>query len=458
MTKRKARGEAQRQKKRSNVASELDVSQRSLVARLAGACSPETVTVRQFHALLRAAEVEVGESTIFRYAAASTKGTPVFSLDKKTGRQRALTGLQEDLLLGFVENQNQTRMRVTRGGARAFVRDVLGVTMTKQSIGRYFKRLKVSRKKEKKRTRGYPKDESALVGEYMVFVKTVRVNNHHGKLIGSIDFTFTGHRTDVSYTYSPVGCEPVQSRNKISDYTNCIVTCVWSDGVNRTPAVLYTYNAAFRSDSKGSHHHKARKLAKLKAVCEDTGIPADRVVYIGKEKGERRTYVAESAQLLSLFFGKYHDEIPDDAIFYSDNGGAYLTKENGEDVDLITHLGYTHEFYPADVHQWLSPNDNALHGVAKNRWRNKFDDFKDDVKVCVWLLKFLDDATVSHSKGWFTKNLFLDGKVVRYVDVAARIRGQTVKEVERRRECWRKYCKKVNIAIPKTPRAISRIK
>jgi hypothetical protein len=32
---------------------------------------------------------------------------------------------------------------------------------------------------------------------------------------------------------------------KGSPYTNSIVTCVFKDGVNRTPSILYSHNPAF---------------------------------------------------------------------------------------------------------------------------------------------------------------------------------------------------------------------
>lgn len=70
-------------------------------------------------------------------------------------------------------------------------------------------------------------------------------------LLASIDLTFTGHHTDRRVTYAPAGGAQPKSGAAIAQFTNCIVTVVWSDGVNRTPPVLFTFNGKFRLDRVG---------------------------------------------------------------------------------------------------------------------------------------------------------------------------------------------------------------
>jgi hypothetical protein len=66
--------------------------------------------------------------------------------------------------------------------------------------------------------------------------------------LASIDFTFTGHRTERRSSFAG-GAQPASS-TVFSDYTNCIVTVLWADGTNRTPPLLFTFNLAFRRDRK----------------------------------------------------------------------------------------------------------------------------------------------------------------------------------------------------------------
>ena len=73
--------------------------------------------------------------------------------------------------------------------------------------------------------------------------------------------------------------------------------------------------------------------------------------------------------------------------------------------DLLLTLGFTkHLVYPAEVHQFLSPNDNKLHGTAKASWRNSGIPLFDDVQSSIFLLHALDVDTQRHSKAWFDCN------------------------------------------------------
>jgi hypothetical protein len=47
-------------------------------------------------------------------------------------------------------------------------------------------------------------------------------------------------------------CEKLpHSRGALPKYTNCILTCIWADGKSWTPAMLFTYNPAFRTEAAG---------------------------------------------------------------------------------------------------------------------------------------------------------------------------------------------------------------
>ena len=61
--------------------------------------------------------------------------------------------------------------------------------------------------------------------------------------------------------------------------------------------------------------------------------------------------------------------------------------------------------YPTAVHQYLSPNDNRLHGTAKQSWRASGVDFTDDVSASLSLLNLLDVDLQTHGKTWFSRNI-----------------------------------------------------
>jgi hypothetical protein len=86
----------------------------------------------------------------------------------------------------------------------------------------------------------------------------------------------------------------------LSEFTSCIVTVAWADGVNRTPPMLFTYDVAFRHDRKRTTR-RDDQVARLDDCLARHGIDASRVVFVGKKEGEGRSYVAESGHLLRLF-------------------------------------------------------------------------------------------------------------------------------------------------------------
>jgi hypothetical protein len=163
--------------------------------------------------------------------------------------------------------------------------------------------------------------------------------------------------------------------------------------------MLFTYNSVFRRDRNPTARREGQK-SNLGDCLWRYGIDPDRVVYIGKTTGEKEHYATESPRLLRLFFAKYN--VHKDATILSDNGNSFF--ENGESV--LKQLGFRkHECYPASVHQYLSPNDNRLHGTAKQSWRQSGVDYSDDIDSCLRLLWYLDRDIIKHSRHWFGRNM-----------------------------------------------------
>ena len=130
------------------------------------------------------------------------------------------------------------------------------------------------------------------------------------------------------------------------------------------------------------------------------GINKDRVIYVGKDKNEKETYAKECPDLLRRFFALYG--VPADATVLSDNGNSFFEKS----VSVLREIGFKdHRCYPANVHQWLSVNDNPLHGTSKAAWRSSGVDYSDDVDSCLTLLYYLDRDIINHSKKWFKRNI-----------------------------------------------------
>ena len=79
-------------------------------------------------------------------------------------------------------------------------------------------------------------------------------------------------------------------------------------------------------------------------------------------------------------------DFPKDDVFLHDGGNAY--KANG--AHLFDVLGFqTHVEYPTEVHHWLWPNDNNLHG-CKDKWKVDYPDFDDDPEAPLSLMALID--------------------------------------------------------------------
>ena len=85
------------------------------------------------------------------------------------------------------------------------------------------------------------------------------------------------------------------------------------------------------------------------------------------------------------------------------DGGKHFKER---DESIFDQLGFQkHETYPTAVHQYLSPNDNYLHG-CKSAWKKDYYNVQYAVEAPLRLMQLLDLDTVKHSKEYFERNLF----------------------------------------------------
>jgi transposase len=384
-----------------------------------------------FLAFLSGAGYDVPLRTLDDWVASVRSQGSATSPSKASGRPQSLSEDAIRLLVGFVLDRNESNVEVHRDTAQAFVRDRLNVDITLQSISNYLHGAGFSSKATQHKTTGFKLDTASLCHLALNWLRTTPLDVPRSKLC-SIDFSFTGHRKDLRSSWSPVGGAQPKSGMAVSSYTNCVITCVWADGKNRTPAMLFTYDQRFRRERSPTEKRKA-DMAYLDECLTRYKIDAERIVYVGNEKSEHRKYVAESPDLVRRFFETYG--VGKDCIVLSDNGNAF--KDDG--VDIFDVLGFKqHRGYPAAVHQYLSPNDNRLHGAAKKAWTESLVDFSDNVLACCYLLNLLDCCNKDVRK-WFDTNLQLKEEEPTLEKIEALIKGERVSESEYFKACLREY-------------------
>ena len=380
----------------------------------------------------------VSKATFNRWVAQQRSTGRVGVEEKKSGKPTALDVEQRNVLSGWVLTQENAHVETHLADYIEACSSIFKIDISKSTAQRYLVEDGFASKKMQNRTSGFKLSNESLVSLAWNWMETQHQRglfNTPKHKVCSIDFTFTGHRQDRRTTYSRVGGAQPSSEKAVSNFTNCILTCVWMDGKNRTPPVLYTYNSKFRRDRKDTPRIRA-EVEKLDECLKSLRLAKHRAVYIGTDSKEKRTYVPESSDLVRRFFKQY--KIEPGCVIFSDNGKSFF--DAGESV--LTELGFqTHVAYPAAVHQFLSPNDNRLHGSSKTSWRALSPDYKDDVYSCLLLLNHLDCDIRAHSRTWFDRNMLCTSKEA----VATLIGGGEPSNIDYFKQCLILYREKVGL-------------
>lgn len=323
--------------------------------------------------------------------------------NKATGAIPLLNREQRDVASGWVLHENERGVAVKLATFHDFVLEHFSVELSNATISKYLEEDGFTSRVGQKKGTSFLVDVEALRKELWdwVIIQDFRGRGINRSKFASIDFTFTGHRTERNTTFAPKGGAQPMLPEKISKFTNCIVTCVWSNGANKTPSIVFTYNSLFREDRNMTAKRK-RDVTYLHELMDKYHISKERIIYIGSDKNETRKYVRECPDLLRRFFSVYG--VPPECTIYSDEGNAFFE----DSTSVLLKLGFAnHRRYPNKVHQYASVNDNRLHGTSKQSWRNCGVDFSDDVASSLALLSFLDRDTVKHSKYWWDRNMIL---------------------------------------------------
>jgi transposase len=381
--------------KRNYHAASVDDEAKTALAQLYLVQAKRGTTRVAFRADMAAAGIVVSKAQFDRYVAAVAAGGTAIANEKGSGRRAKLTQEQLTILWGWVLDRNFQNQRVDLAGLCATSQELFGVSLSAASASSYLAKGGFASRTTGNRTAGFRLDQDQQRQLLWDWVRGMDFPSDRQRFC-SVDFTYTSQRNLLQKTFSLSGTSQPKVERAISRYTNCIVTCVWADGANRTPSVLFTYNSAFRTD-RNPTARRTEIVKHLEREANRLQIDLDRIVYVGAKTGETRTFVQESSDLLKSFFTYYR--VPEGSVALSDYGSAF----SGGVLDA---LGFSrHVQYPPAVHQYLSPNDNNLHGAAKQLWRQSGVDFCDDVSSSLLLLQRLDAQTVAHSRSWFEHNM-----------------------------------------------------
>ena len=385
-----------------NLEAHMSADVKICIAKISNELRNEGMKRSKILSILKNAGYEISKSTYHNHMTAISTGRSPLSNNKRTGAAPCLSDEERKISAGYVFSKNSQNLQVNLKDYVSFAKESFDVDLSKATAHNYLHGDGFASRRMATKAAGYKYSSRKLedmVWEWVTKMKENGMLHTPRSRLCSLDFTYTGHRTEVRKSYAQSGVAQPHSSMELSRFTNLIVTLIWADGVNRSAPILFTYNQEFRTDRNKTTKRQAQEKHFLN-MLEEYGIEAERVVYVGRDKGEDRVMVSESPDILRRFFD--HVEIPEKTVILSDQGNAF--SENGEDVLLQLGFEY-HISYPPAVHQYLSPNDNNLHGAAKASWRNSGVDYKDDVNASILLLQHLDVEIVVNSKKWFDRNM-----------------------------------------------------
>ena len=390
------------------------------------ACKSKGWSRQKFIDLFAEAGFALSDRTLTRWLQGLKQGDEDDSAEETRGRKSKLSEDDKRVLAGYVFDRQCRNEKTTLLDVRNICSEFLNVEVSTTLASNLMAELGFASRKMQTKTGGYKIDVDGSIDMAFGWLKM-----HHRELRGSkvysIDYIFSGHRTDSHNSFVVRGGAASNYSGQLSSYTACGVTMVCSDG-SYVPTVLYTANPVFNRE-RNPTQRRQEILARIDALFVTNKIDPSRIIYVGSEDGKKKkSVVPASADLVERFLDQY--EIDFDSIILSD-GGHEFKKLGG--------LGFRrHICYPAAVHQWLSPNDNRLHGAAKKIWRESGIDYSDDALALIKLLRSLDKVT-GHVATWFNKNLQLDRPAPQVEAVADLIRGRNAEVDGFYDECRWKY-------------------
>lgn len=347
--------------------------------------------------MIRKRGYDRGLTTLYNQIETLKRTGYALSTAKIVRRKAALDESQMDFLHDWVLEKNTNHEYFQRSDVQRMIFDKWAIEVSLTTCGKLLRKLNFTIKECREKTGGNRKSNAVLKALYWKFIQKMQKRRRFGgppSRIRSIDVTYTRRPAKNRHTYSLKGSGPQMASEMAHPYTDAIVTCISADGLNHTPCMMFTNNlkmAPLEKNTPGKVKNRAAFDEKLVRY----GISPDRVVYVKSD----RKYCGESWEMYEQFIKHY--DIPTDVTFLHDGGNAFTRKG----VTIFESLGYKFaEEYENDVHQYLSPNDNKLHG-CKATWTAEYYKFKDDVSPSLRLMQLIDLDTVKNSKGYFHKNL-----------------------------------------------------
>ena len=407
----------------------LSDKEKTLIAKLWETLARRGMKKTEILEIFQQSGYDVKDDTVYRWRA-RVREEGVIKRRKEFVHQTKASEQMIRILVGHVLQLNENSQQVTRKTGRDFLYDYFRVLVSEETIGNYFKNSAIVLRaaKQKSTTTAVQPD---FVSLYIEFINSLPRNVRTGdETIGSIDFVYTSHRNSRPKTFQALASPMGKVNVPKSRYTNCLLTLSYSSGF-QSQCMCFTYNVKFKK-LPGDSVHVKRHNNDLEKLSTKYDIDLKRVVYWKPPKGKDSLYMRECHEMVTEMTELY--DFPCKRI-HSDNGAAFKVKG----VDVLESHGYRRFTSPAPIHQWVSVNDNSMHGVAKTRWRKARKNFANDVEATFHLMHLMDIISHENIKEWFKRNFCIGNFDVKKEHIRKIIGHTTGKNSKFWAECRKEY-------------------
>jgi transposase len=328
--------------------------------------------------------------TTERYVKNEKEGRSPTSGNHSPGAPSKLSAQQHLILAGGLICLDERGVEITREHVVNLVRDLFDVDIANTTAGKYLQQLGFSRQKLGSRPlpRGINFDNYVvLYYECLMDLRRVKFFQIQPQWICSIDFWTNTRRTEERRAFRKIGSKQRKYSKESLIYTDSYLGCLWRDGINHTPAMLFSFNPDL--DVNG------RNAGPVREFCRVHSLDTRRIVYQHSTKSYKRENCADLRKFWDLYPRMQRSRI------LHDKGGAFSKA-------TLAALKCEKEFgYEAIVHGEMSPNDNHFHAIIKNQWRANRTQFEYEWQKSLFLLYLSDHVQPKNIRQMFENNFML---------------------------------------------------
>lgn len=366
-----------------------------------------------------------------RQVAALERKEDPFKDEKKAGRHALLSEENWEVLCGWIL---QHPKKVGLREVKDMMKELFGVTMKKSAISDNLGRLDMSSQltgKRKHRKLLSPEDNANACHNWVAAAHTGGFFQSDICNIGCIDFISNSRRTEREKTYNLRGGIQKKIAGAKVQYTDSYLICLWAEGYNYTPALMFTHNPAF--DPKGL------RWSEVVQWCRKFDINPDCIYFTKAGK----KYCKECSEQVTTWAVEYEDTL----------GSARIMRDDGNsfkigDHSILSEFVEREIVFPPEQHGILSTCDNNFNAIVKTRWRAERTN-EDEAYDALLLLHLCDEVKQGTIAKMFQRNYQLGKRNLSYEHTYGFVthkKDSTIKKKQKSdkyRRAWGNYCRNI---------------